>query len=58
MMKFTIPFDVEIRGTASSTYTDEDIDRRLATLAGRTDAEAERERKYLTELKAKRKERQ
>ena len=57
-MKLTIPFDVEIRGTATSSYTDEHIDRRLAVLAGRTDAEAERERKYLTALKAKRKERQ
>jgi hypothetical protein len=42
--------DVEIRGRAESRYDLGTIERRLAVLAGRTDAEAVRERAFLRSL--------
>ena len=44
--------DVEIRGRAESRYDLGTIERRLAVLASRTDAEAVREREFLERLRA------
>jgi len=55
-MHFEIGFDVEIHATATSSYSDEVIDRRLADLRNRADGQdAKQEIEYLERLKAKRK---
>jgi len=43
--------NVEVRIKATSQFTVETIDRRLAAIAGRTDPEAEREREFLARVR-------
>lgn len=50
-MQLEIPIDVKVTAQASSHFTREMIDARLAVLAGREDRSAVEERKYLERLK-------
>ena len=49
-MNLNVPFNVEVRAKASSSYDDATIERRLAVLAERDDDDARREETYLREL--------
>ena len=53
MLSISIPLNVEVRATCSSTFTVETIDRRLEALSGREDADAIHEREYLLRLRKK-----
>lgn len=52
-MTITLSINPEIKGRASSSYTLENIDRRLAELRQRDDEQAREEIAYLERLKAK-----
>jgi hypothetical protein len=52
-MQFPLQLELDVRAAGSSSYTRELIEKRLALLAQRTDAEAQRERQYLLELKSR-----
>lgn len=51
-MKFEIPIEVQVRAVASSKFTRETVERRLAELNGRDDTESRRERVYLERVLA------
>lgn len=51
-MNLSIPFDVEMKGQASSTYTADQINQRLLVLKGqRATEETKREIEYLEKLR-------
>ena len=50
-MRVELPIRVEWRGKASSSFTRETIDKRLAVIASRDDDEARREREFLERVK-------
>ena len=52
-MNLMLPLKFEVRAKASSTFTLENIESRLAVLAGRTDSQSIEERDYLVKLKAR-----
>jgi hypothetical protein len=53
VVRLTIPFKVELKGTATSRYDAAVIDRRLEVLAGRDDEAARAERAFLEGLRAR-----
>jgi hypothetical protein len=52
-MQFPLELEVQVIASASSGYTPELIDKRLALLAGRADEQARQEQQFLLELKRK-----
>jgi len=49
-MNINIPIEIEVRAKASSHYTEELIEARLAALEGLSDSSTDREREYLLTL--------